>query len=362
LAEYPKGQDRRVTSNILLTIITVVVAGVVLRLARSVFIPVLIAAFLAYLMDPLVALLRRIRVPVIAAVVISGIVFLGIFTVFSYILYDNTLEFARIIPTYQTGFVNMLTDLMERFKVLTNDFFELRILDEFKKIQIGPLVVSTVSSIANLMVDFLLVFLFSLLILASKYTLTRKLLRSFPRKEAKRLVMMMLHIDRDLRKYVGIKSFVSIIIGTTSGIALALFHVEFALVLGFLTFILNFIPYLGSLFSVLVPVLIAAVQFASITKALWLFLVLVTLQNLVAQLLEPSLVGSGLKIPIPFVFFALFFWGWFWGAPGVLLAIPMTTSLKIIMEDIPNLRPFAMLLEKMPRRRRRGQKKSKEKK
>jgi len=357
LAEYPKGPDRRVTSNILLTLITILIAGVILRLARSVFIPVLIAAFLAYFMDPLVALLRRLRVPVVLAVVISGILFLGASSVFSYFLYNNTLDFARQIPRYQVAFVNMLTDVVERFQVLTGDFFELRVLDELKKIQIGSLVFSTVSSIANLVADFLLVFLFSLLILASKYTLTRKLLRSFPHKEAKRLVMVLLHIDKDLRKYVGIKSFVSMIIGTASGVALSLFQVEFAIVLGFLTFVLNFIPYLGSLVAVILPVLIALVQFASIGKALWILLVLVILQNLVAQILEPNLVGSGLKITIPVVFFALFFWGWFWGAPGVLLAIPLTTSLKIVLEDVPSLRPIALLLERGPRRRSTRRKK-----
>jgi len=357
LAEYPKGPDRRVTSNILLTLITILIAGVILRLARSVFIPVLIAAFLAYFMDPLVALLRRLRVPVVLAVVISGILFLGASSVFSYFLYNNTLDFARQIPRYQVAFVNMLTDVVERFQVLTGDFFELRVLDELKKIQIGSLVFSTVSSIANLVADFLLVFLFSLLILASKYTLTRKLLRSFPHKEAKRLVMVLLHIDKDLRKYVGIKSFVSMIIGTASGVALSLFQVEFAIVLGFLTFVLNFIPYLGSLVAVILPVLIALVQFASIGKALWILLVLVILQNLVAQILEPNLVGSGLKITIPVVFFALFFWGWFWGVPGVLLAIPLTTSLKIVLEDVPSLRPIALLLERGPRRRSTRRKK-----
>ena len=357
MAEYPKGPDRRVTSNILLTLITILIAGVILRLARSVFIPVLVAAFLAYFLDPLVTVLRRLRVPTILGVVIAGIVFLGASSVFGYVLYDNTLEFARKIPTYQAAFVNMLTDVVERFQVLTGDFFEWQILDELKKIPIGSLVLSTLGSIANLVADFLLVFLFSLLILASKYTLTRKLLRSFPRKEAKRLVMVIIRIDKDLRKYVGIKSFVSMVIGASSGVALSLFHVEFAIVLGFLTFVLNFIPYLGSLVAVILPTVIALVQFASITKALWIFVVLVILQNLVAQILEPALVGSGLKISIPVVFFSLFFWGWFWGVPGVLLAIPLMTSLKIVIEDIPSLRPIARILERAPRRRRARRKK-----
>ena len=60
---YPKGPDRRVASNILLTIITVLLVGLVLRLARAVVIPLLVTGFLAYLMDPLVALLRRLPHP-----------------------------------------------------------------------------------------------------------------------------------------------------------------------------------------------------------------------------------------------------------------------------------------------------------
>lgn len=352
MAEYLKGPDRRVTSNILLTIITIFITGVILRVARSVFIPILIAAFLTYLMDPLVSALRRMRVPVIVSVIIAAVVFLGAFSVFSFILYQNSLDFARKIPGYQAKFVNMLRDLTERVQIATDEFFDVKILDEVKKIPVASIVLSTISSLAGFLADFLLIFLFSLLILAGKYGATRKLLRSFPRLEAKKIALVLLHIDRDLRKYVGIKSFVSMVIGLSSGVALALFQVEFAVILGFLTFVLNFIPYLGSIIAVIVPVVIALLQYASLAKALWILLVLVVLQNLVGQFLEPKLVGSGLKISIPVVFFTLFFWGWLWGAPGVLLAVPMTTSIKIIMEDIPGLRPFALLLEKMPRKRK----------
>jgi len=357
LAEFQKGQDRRVTSNILLTIITLFISGVILRLARSVIIPLLIAVFLSYLMDPLVTVLRKIRMPVILAALISGAIFLGAFFGFGYILYDNTLDFAKEIPTYQSALVEMLQDLVDRVQIATDNLFGLQILDELKKIPIGSVVLTTVGSIANFLAEFLLIFLFSLLILTGKYGATRKLLRSFPHKEAKKIAMVLLHIDRDLRKYVGIKGFVSAVIGLSSGVALALFHVEFAIVLGFLTFLLNFIPYLGSIFSVILPVIIVLVQFASLSKTFWILVVLIVMQNLVAQLLEPKLVGSRLRITIFVVFFAFFFWGWLWGAAGVLLAIPMTTSIKIVMEDIPGLRSFALLLEKPPARRFRRLKK-----
>jgi AI-2 transport protein TqsA len=352
LDAYPKGPDRRVSSNILLTIITILLVGVLLRLARTVIIPVLIAMFLAYVMDPLVAVLRRMRVPLILGILIAAVLFMGAFLSFTYIVYQSALDFARAIPRYQTGFVNMIRALFNRVQLATGALFGVNIPDELRKIPIGSVVLSTLGSLASLLSQFLLVFFFSLLLLAGKYGATRKLLRSFPRKEAKKIALALLRIDGDLRKYVGIKAFVSLLVGVCSGLILALFRVDFVILIGFLTFVLNFVPYLGSTLAVLLPVVMALVQFASWPTALWLLLVLVVVQNLIAQLLEPKLVGARLQISFPVVFFTLFFWGWLWGAPGVLLAVPMTTSLKIVMEDIPGTRPFARLLERVPRRRR----------
>lgn len=355
---YPKGPDRRVTSNILLTIITILLVGVLLRLARTVIIPILVAAFLAYVMDPLVATMRRLRVPLVVGILVAALLFLGAFLVFTYILYQSAVDFARAIPRYQAAFVNMVRALFNRIQLASDALFGVNIPDELRKIPVGSLVLSTIGSLASLFSQFLLVFFFSLLVLAAKYGITRRLLRSFPRKEAKKIAVAMLRIDRDLRKYVGIKAFVSLLVGACSGVLLALFHVEFAVLMGFLTFALNFVPYVGSTIAVVLPVSMALVQFASWPRALWLLALLVVVQNLIGQLLEPKLVGSRLRISLPLVFFMLFFWGWLWGAPGVLLAVPMTTSLKIIMEDIPGTRPFAKLTEPNPRRRRRAAKRS----
>jgi len=105
---------------------------------------------------------------------------------------------------------------------------------------------------------------------------------------------------------------------------------------------------------VTIPVLLAAVQFSSWVTALWVLLTLLTLHNLVAQLFEPKVLGMRLNLSVPMIFLSLLFWGWLWGIAGVLLAVPLTTSVKIIIEDIPGLRHFALLLEKAPRKKRLG--------
>ena len=349
--------DRRVTSNILLTIITIIIAGFVLRLARSVFIPLLIALFLGYVMDPLATLLRRIRVPLIVAVLVAGLLFLGVFTVFGYILVVNAQVFAVRFPRYQVAFVNMIRETLSRLQFATDSLLGVQLLNEIRRIPVGSLVLSALQSVAGWVTQFVLVFIFSLLFLFGKYSFTRKLLRSFPHPEAKKIGRALQKIDSDLRKYIGIKSFVSAMVGIGTGVILSFFGLEFSIIIGFLTFVLNFIPYLGSFIAVLIPPLLAAIQFGNWMTPLWIFVSLLALQNLIAQILEPTLVGMRLRISIPMVFLTIFFWGWLWGAPGVLLAVPMTTSIKIIMEDLPGFRSLAMLLERAPphaKRRRRS--------
>ena len=352
---YPKGPDRRVTSNVLLTIITVILVGVLLRLASSVIIPLLVAGFLAYLMDPLVSLLRKLRVPVIAGVILAAVLYLAGFLIFGWILYHSALEFAKAFPKYQHGFVELMRGLLDRLQQAANSLIGLdHPLEQLQQVPIGSILLSALRSLANFLREFAVVYVFSLLFLVGKYGLVRKLLRSFPRKEAKKIAVVLMHIDADLRKYIGVKSLASLLVGVTAGLALSLFRVEFAVVIGFLTFVLNFVPFIGSIIAVTIPVLLAAVQFSSWVTALWVLLTLLTLHNLVAQLFEPKVLGMRLNLSVPMIFLSLLFWGWLWGIAGVLLAVPLTTSVKIIIEDIPGLRHFALLLEKAPRKKRLG--------
>ncbi len=324
--------------------------GLVLRLARTVIIPLLVAGFLAYLMDPLVSLLRRLRIRVVPAVTVAALLYLAAFLVFGWVLYHSALEFARAFPRYQSGLLALVRDLLLRLQNAANTLIGLEPLDELQKLPVSSFLLTFLRSLANGLIDFAIVFLFALLFLAGKYGLARKLLRAFPHKPAKRIAQILLRIDQDLRKYIGVKSLASLMEGLGTGLALALFRVDFAVVLGFLAFVLRFVPYVGSIVSLLLPFLIALVQFGTLARPLWVLGVLVIIDNLVAYLFEPKVLGVRLNMSIPIIFLSLLVWGWLWGAPGVLLAVPLTTSLKIIMADIPGLRPFALLLEKAPRR------------
>jgi AI-2 transport protein TqsA len=92
--------------------------------------------------------------------------------------------------------------------------------------------------------------------------------------------------------------------------------------------------------------IIAAFQFGSIFPALWILLILGGLDLVIANLLEPKLMGQGLGLSPLVVLFSLIFWGWLWGIPGLILAVPLMAVIKIICIHIPALDPVAQFISK----------------
>ena len=343
--------DRTGLTNFLLTVVALFVIGLVLKFTQPVILTILIAVLLAYIMDPLVSALKKKKVPLGIGVLLSALIFLTIILGIGFALYQNSLEFARKIPVYQERFLVMIDQWIARVPFITGETIKTNILAELKNIPIGSTIFTALGSLAGFLTDFLLVFFFSLIYLFGKYHITRKILRSFPGPRGKKIAVILFRIDVGLRKYIGIKTLTSASIGVLSWICLLLFQVEFSSILGFLTFVLNFIPYLGSAIAILLPFLIALIQFGSVTQALWVLFILVILQNVIAYLLEPRLVGQRLNMSVPIVFFSLLFWGWLWGGAGIILAVPVTTSIKIVLENIPAFIPFTLLLERAPKRK-----------
>lgn len=337
-------------TNIFLFIITLFITGIILRLAQPVIISILISLLLAYVMDPPVALLKKMGVPLWFSVLITAFIFLGIFTVFGIIIYSSLLDFARKFPSYQIKLTAMLTETISKIQIYSDEIFKTDLLNELKRIPIASIVLSMAGSIVNILLKFLVVFIYALLILYGKYRITHKIMRSFTREKGKKIAIVLKHIDEGLRRYLGVKTLMSLLIGSCTTIILFFFNVEFAIILGCITFLFNFIPNLGSAVAVLFPPLIALIQYGSYSRSLWILITLVIFQNLIGNLLEPRIVGQRLKVTLTVVFFALLFWGWLWGAPGVLLAVPMTTSIKIVMANIPALQSFSRLMEKTPKK------------
>jgi len=154
------------------------------------------------------------------------------------------------------------------------------------------------------------------------------------------------HIDKNLRRYLGVKAFVSFLAASLEMIILLLFGVKFAVIWGLMTFVLNFIPSIGAILATLLPTLFALAQFSDPLMSLWVFIAIASVHMTVGNILDPTLMGETLNLSLLVVFVSLFFWGWLWRAVGVLLAVPMTATIKIILQNVPSTARFAFFLEK----------------
>ena len=123
-----------------------------------------------------------------------------------------------------------------------------------------------------------------------------------------------------------------------------IYGIDFALVWGLLTFILNYIPNIGSLIATIAPILVAFLEFGLGFNTISLAILLLLTQNIFGNFLEPHYLGRQMDLSPVFVLFSLIFWGWIWGIVGMFLAVPIAACIKILFSNIEPLKPFAIII------------------
>jgi AI-2 transport protein TqsA len=147
-----------------------------------------------------------------------------------------------------------------------------------------------------------------------------------------------------IRKYMMIRTTASIVTGVAVFAFTFSISLDLATAWGIISFVLNYIPYVGTLVAIVLPVLFASVQFESWQMALFVFCSLYLIQFLIGSYLEPIIAGRTLAIS-PFVMLvAFFFWAFLWGIPGAFIGLPVTIALLTICEQHTSLNWLAKLL------------------
>ena len=151
-------------------------------------------------------------------------------------------------------------------------------------------------------------------------------------------------------RYISIKFFISLATGILSFITTWLIGLDFPIVWGFLAFIMNFIPFFGSIISVGATTLFCLVQFyPNWGKTVFILVFLTGINMVLGNIIEPRIEGKNLGISPVAILVSLSIWGYIWGFTGMLLAVPLTVIIKIVCENIDYLRAFAIILGNDPR-------------
>jgi predicted PurR-regulated permease PerM len=164
--------------------------------------------------------------------------------------------------------------------------------------------------------------------------------------QALRVRKIIQSIIHRLNYYLLVKTVISGITGAmVYALALA-FQLELATALGIITFVLNFIPNIGSIIATGLIALVAHVQFGEPNTTLVIFAIATCIQFLNGNVIDPMLMGRALRLSSFGIILSLAFWGAVWGVPGMFLSVPIMVMLLVVCSHVPQLRPFAILLSR----------------
>jgi predicted PurR-regulated permease PerM len=204
---------------------------------------------------------------------------------------------------------------------------------------------STLSEIADLLSNTFLVLLMTIFVLFEAMVLPAKIRAALGDPEAD--LSQGIRVVGRIKAYVVIKTSTSLATGIIIGGALQLLGVDFALLWGLLAFLFNFIPNIGSIIAAIPAIILALLQ-AGPTGALATAVVFIVVNMVIGSLLEPKIMGERMNLSPLVVFFSLVFWGWLWGPIGMLLSVPLTMTIRIMLEGHAGTRPFAILMAGAP--------------
>jgi AI-2 transport protein TqsA len=361
-------QDR--TVKFFIVVMGLVFITVILRELQNIFIPLVIAYLLFFLFNPLNSFCENIKIPLPLIVFLDVIILALLAWGISYFLIDSFSQFSSQLPVY-AGKLNKIVSDTALYLGIHDPFFKdfsiqklLTTIDY--KLLAGNIFNSTFSMLGSILfVLFFFVFVVtghnstyepikkryvyqkvhpelkkikkkhkesSEIQAEAAYNLENRLNNEKQKKEEK-LSSTFKEINDQIKKYVVSKILINFSAGILVAAILALFGVDFPIVWGMFTFLFNFIPTIGSAIALVLPVLMVLIQFGSIGYAILIGLIIIGVQTLIFNFLEPAIVGKSLNLNPLLILLAVLVWGYIWGIIGMLLAVPLTAIIKIVISN-----------------------------
>jgi predicted PurR-regulated permease PerM len=318
--------------------LVVVVAG--MKTANALVVQLLVAVFLAALCLPTFNWLLRKRVPAAASlfIVISAMLIIGVFVVA--VIGTSVNDFAHEFPIYQVKFLALQQDVFDWLKEKGIDTDEIVNEDVFDTRRALGAFTAMLGSFSTLMGDAFVIFLIFVFVLLEAAVFEDKLGAIGSGSSRARFD----RIQDDIRRYIAIKTVVSLMTGVLVAVWLSILGVPYPVMFGMLAFLFNFVPNIGSIIAAVPAVVLAMLQLG-IGPACYAAAGYLVVNVVIGNVIEPRVMGKSLGLSTLVVFLSLIFWGWVLGPIGMILSVPLTMIVKIVLENSSDLRWVAILLD-----------------
>lgn len=310
-----------------------------LMAAKSIVVPLLLAAFIAIVISPLFFYFTSKGMGKSIALTLVLFFIILLFFLFSTIVSSSISAFNHDLPVYESQLSAIFQKAMVSmegfgFSIPTENINEF--INPTKVMQFTGKIFDHLSELLSngMMILFLVIFM-----LLEATVIPKKInaLHENFSIQAKKF-------SQQVKSYMVLKSIFSLITGLLVALMLWALGVHYALLWGTFAFLLNYIPNIGSMIAAIPAILLALIQMGS-TTAMLVALGFVLINVVIGSIIEPKYMGDGLGLSVLVVFISLIFWGWVFGPIGMLLSVPLTVMFKIALESNNNTKWVAMLLD-----------------
>jgi predicted PurR-regulated permease PerM len=324
--------------------------------ASSFCITLLLSAFLAILIDPLVTYANRFRMPravTAALLIVTGMLF---FCYLGYLSYSRISNVVDSVPLYADRLRDFVQPLNQKIAKVQEEAGSLNVETSKKKVAEVRLreqsswpsyLVRGVGPIWGTIIIIGVVPFLTFFNLIRKQQMNQRLNISLGG-----VIDVPIFMDRVTQMVRGF-ALGNLTIGSSLAVCticvLLALKVQGAVLLGIVSGFLNLIPFLGVILAALLPAGAALLQFDSAGPSAIILLTVVCLHLISANFLIPKFIGSRVNIGPVAATAGILFWGWLWGLMGIFLAVPLTAMVKIIADSHPSLIHVANLLAESPR-------------
>lgn len=331
------------------TLWTILIVGaiLILKFFGNLIKPLVVALIIWYLIRILRNVFYRVRfgrfrLPRWFRTLLSLVIILGILYSIISIIVLNIEQIVNRVEQYEARQDSIL-ETTARYLGLEHLSDELKDLPSSKELR--PYLNGLLNSLTSALGSIFIIIIYLIFILIEEFIFTRKLDIIYKNNEQFEDIKYIINtMNNSIKRYISVKTFASLLTAVLAYIALLLLGVDFPLLWAFIIFVFNFIPYVGSFIATFLPSIFAVLQTNSLSQFVWVFLSVQLCQTLVANGIEPKIMGRSLNLSPLVVLITLAIWGTIWGVLGMIISVPVTSILVIVLAQFKGTRNIAIML------------------
>ncbi|MBZ9719840.1 AI-2E family transporter [Mesorhizobium sp. M7A.F.Ca.CA.001.09.2.1] len=317
-----------------------------LYFARAFFMPVLLAFLLALTLTPIVRLLRKHGIPEVISATLLVLLSLCVFATAGYLLSGPIIDLINNTSSIGQKLTERLAQLRQPLEKIMQISHQIEQLTEtsqesgIQKVAVAQsgILSAAASNILSAGTGLTIIFVLSLFLLASGTMFYEKIIQSFASlSEKKRALRVVYDVEREISHYLLTVTIINAGLGTVIALGLWALGVPNPLVWGVAAALLNFLPYVGALITIVLVTVMALISFDTIFYALLAPAFVILCDIVEGQFVTPMVVGRRLEINAVAIFIAIAFWSWLWGFVGALMAVPLLVVIKVFCDHFDGL-------------------------